>query len=81
MPASSQPGVARAGHGPGSRARAVRHASAHQSDELHNARADLLQWEGAWVVSELELIEPGLYLDVLESNAAASAEMVTRVLD
>ena len=27
-------------------------------------RVDLLRWDGDWVVSELELIEPGLYLDV-----------------
>ena len=28
------------------------------------ARIDVMRWEDAWVVSELELIEPGLYLDV-----------------
>ena len=32
-------------------------------------RVDLLEWEGDWVVSELELIEPGLYLDVSAANA------------
>ena len=39
-------------------------------------RVDLLQWEGAWVVSELELIEPGLYLDVSPANAAPFADLL-----
>lgn len=39
-------------------------------------RVDLLQWQGGWVVSELELIEPGLYLDVSPANAAPFAELV-----
>lgn len=39
-------------------------------------RVDLLQWEGEWVVSELELIEPGLYLDVSAANAAPFADLV-----
>lgn len=39
-------------------------------------RVDLLQWEGAWVVSELELIEPGLYLDVSPANAGPYADLV-----
>ena len=33
-----------------------------------------------WVVSELELIEPGLYLDVAPGNADPFAEMVVRRL-
>ncbi len=36
-------------------------------------RVDLLRWEDAWVVSELELIEPGLYLDVSPANAGPFA--------
>lgn len=40
-------------------------------------RVDLLRWEDAWVVSELELIEPGLYLDVSPANAAPFADLVT----
>lgn len=59
---------------------AVAVASAHLSEELHYARVDMLHWQGAWVVSELELIEPGLYLDVLESNAAQFADMVDQLL-
>lgn len=43
-------------------------------------RVDLLWWEGAWVVSELELIEPGLYLDVVPANAVPFADLVTRRL-
>lgn len=39
-------------------------------------RVDLLHWEGAWVVSELELIEPGLYLDVSPANAGPFADLV-----
>ena len=39
-------------------------------------RVDLLRWGGEWVVSELELIEPGLYLDVLPANAEPFADLV-----
>ena len=39
-------------------------------------RVDLLRWEGAWAVSELELIEPGLYLDVSPANAGPFADLV-----
>jgi glutathione synthase/RimK-type ligase-like ATP-grasp enzyme len=43
-------------------------------------RVDLLQWEGEWVVSELELIEPGLYLDVSPANAGPFADLLARRL-
>ena len=39
-------------------------------------RVDLLRWQGEWVVSELELIEPGLYLDVSAANAAPFADLL-----
>ena len=39
-------------------------------------RVDLLRWEDAWVVSELELIEPGLYLDVDPANAERFVTLV-----
>jgi glutathione synthase/RimK-type ligase-like ATP-grasp enzyme len=39
-------------------------------------RVDLLRWDGDWVVSELELIEPGLYLDVSPANAEPFADLV-----
>lgn len=44
------------------------------------ARVDLVQLDGAWVVSELELIEPGLYLDVLPGLAGPFADLVGSVL-
>lgn len=40
------------------------------------ARVDLMWWADRWAVSELELIEPGLYLDVVPANAAAFADLV-----
>lgn len=40
------------------------------------ARVDLLRWEGDLVVSELELIEPGLYLDLAPQNVEAFAAHV-----
>jgi glutathione synthase/RimK-type ligase-like ATP-grasp enzyme len=39
-------------------------------------RVDLLRWEDRWVVSELELIEPGLYLDVSPANAGPFADLL-----
>jgi glutathione synthase/RimK-type ligase-like ATP-grasp enzyme len=44
--------------------------------ELDYVRVDLLQHDDEWVVSELELIEPGLYLDVLPANAEPFADLV-----
>lgn len=43
---------------------------------LDYARVDLVMWEGHLHVSELELIEPGLYLDVLPANAGPYADLV-----
>ena len=40
------------------------------------ARIDVMRWQDGWVVSELELIEPGLYLDVDPTPAEAFAELV-----
>jgi glutathione synthase/RimK-type ligase-like ATP-grasp enzyme len=45
------------------------------------ARIDVMRWEDAWVVSELELIEPGLYLDVDPSPAESFSALVTNLLD
>lgn len=50
------------------------------SVDLVYARVDLLELDGAWVVSEVELTEPGLYLDVLPQNAAPFADAVARRL-
>jgi hypothetical protein len=48
------------------------------------ARVDLVLLDepvGGWAVSELELIEPGLYLDLAPELAAPFAELVRSVLD
>jgi len=44
------------------------------------ARVDLIHHDGQWVVSEVELIEPGLYLDVAPANADRFAELVVAEL-
>jgi hypothetical protein len=46
------------------------------SADLSYARVDLMEWQGEWVVSELELIEPGLYLDVDPGIAQPFADLV-----
>ncbi|MGA8256473.1 MAG: hypothetical protein WB767_07855 [Nocardioides sp.] len=48
--------------------------------ELSYVRVDLLHHDGAWCVSEVELTEPGLYLDVVASNGAAFADVVASAL-
>ena len=55
---------------------AVSAAVARWGTELAYARVDMMVWEDAWAVSELELIEPGLYLDVDPANADRFAELV-----
>lgn len=55
---------------------AVRTVAALRGADLAYARVDLLRWDGSWVVSELELIEPGLYLDVDPANADRFAALV-----
>ncbi len=48
---------------------------------LPYARADLMRMpDGQLVVSELELVEPGLYLDLVPGNARAFAETVSGLL-
>jgi glutathione synthase/RimK-type ligase-like ATP-grasp enzyme len=47
---------------------------------LHYARVDLMRHEGRLVVSELEVTEPGLYLDVVPENAKAFATAVADLL-
>ena len=50
-------------------------------EDLCCARVDLMRLDdGRLVVGELELTEPGLYLDVLPGNADAFAEAVTALL-
>lgn len=55
---------------------AVRAAATRLGADIAYARVDLMVWDGAWAVSELELIEPGLYLDVDPANAERFATVV-----
>lgn len=48
---------------------------------LDYVRADLLWWEDRWVVSEIELIEPGLYLDTVPANADPFADLVVQTVE
>jgi glutathione synthase/RimK-type ligase-like ATP-grasp enzyme len=59
---------------------AVSAASRRWSADLSYARVDMMVWDGAWAVSELELIEPGLYLDVDPANADRFADLVRSLL-
>ena len=43
---------------------------------LDYGRVDLLEYDGRLVVGEVELIEPGLYLDVVPANADPFADLV-----
>lgn len=45
---------------------------------LDYARVDAMLFEGRLVVSELEVTEPGLYLDVLPGNAGLFADLLAR---
>lgn len=61
--------------------RAVAAAEQVLGRPLDYARVDALRLDdGTLAVSELELTEPGLYLDVLPDNAAAFADLVVRRL-
>ena len=55
---------------------AVAAAGARWGGDLVYARVDMMLWEDRWSVSELELIEPGLYLDVHPANAERFADLV-----
>lgn len=55
---------------------AVRAVEDRLGADLAYARIDLMAWRDEWVVSELELIEPGLYLDVEPANAGRIADLV-----
>jgi glutathione synthase/RimK-type ligase-like ATP-grasp enzyme len=55
---------------------AVRAAAKRLDADLSYARVDMMVWDGRWAVSELELIEPGLYLDIDPANADLFAELV-----
>ncbi len=55
---------------------AVQAAVTRLDVDLPYARVDMMVWEDRWAVSELELIEPGLYLDVDPGNAEHFADLV-----
>ncbi|WP_181311435.1 ATP-grasp domain-containing protein [Nocardioides campestrisoli] len=57
--------------------KAVRAAGDLLGTEPAYARVDMMLLADAWVVSELELIEPGLYLDLVPANAERFADVVT----
>lgn len=49
--------------------------------ELHYGRADMMRLaDGSLAISELELVEPALYLDVLPGNAEPFADLVLAAL-
>ena len=59
---------------------ALAESAVSTAERLHGAaidyaRVDMLAYDGGVVVSELELIEPGLYLDVDPSNADRFADL------
>ena len=56
--------------------RAVAAAEPRWGAGLSYARVDMMSWQDTWAVSELELIEPGLYLDVDPANADRFADLV-----
>ena len=60
---------------------AVRAAGLRLGTEPTYARVDMMVWDGRWAVSELELIEPGLYLDIDPANAAYFADLVASSAD
>ncbi|MBA3783097.1 MAG: hypothetical protein H0X12_14760 [Nocardioides sp.] len=55
---------------------ALRAAASFTGRPLDYGRVDLLKYDGNWCVSELEVTEPGLYLDVLPANAEVFADLV-----
>ena len=59
---------------------AVRAAVTRLDVDLPYARVDMMVWEDRWAVSELELIEPGLYLDVDPGNADHFADLVLSLI-
>ncbi|GAM89143.1 hypothetical protein ANO11243_071780 [Dothideomycetidae sp. 11243] len=46
--------------------------------KLGYARVDLLRYNGRLVVSELEITEPGLYLDIVPAHAEPYADLIQR---
>jgi len=61
--------------------RAMAVASERVGIDLAYGRVDMMRHVGRLVVSEIELIEPGLYLDVIPGNAEPFADLVAERLD
>ena len=59
---------------------AVRAATARLDTDLAYARVDMMVHDGRGSVSELELIEPGLYLDIDPANAERFADLVASLV-
>ncbi len=59
---------------------AVSEASGLLGRVLDYGRVDIMEHEGRLVVSEAELIEPGLYLDVLPANVEMFADLLADVV-
>jgi glutathione synthase/RimK-type ligase-like ATP-grasp enzyme len=70
LPVPLDPGRAELGE------RAVAHVGERFGRDVAYARVDMMRWQDSWAVSELELIEPGLYLDVDPRAAEPFAELV-----
>jgi glutathione synthase/RimK-type ligase-like ATP-grasp enzyme len=60
---------------------AVEAAARLHGRAIDYARVDMLTYDDRLVVSELELIEPGLYLDVVPANADAFADLVVAAIE
>lgn len=56
--------------------KALTEAGTLLGQELDYGRVDLMTYDGRLVIGELELIEPGLYLDVLPGNADPFADLI-----
>jgi glutathione synthase/RimK-type ligase-like ATP-grasp enzyme len=59
---------------------AVAASAAILGADLVYARIDLMRHDGKLIVSEVEITEPGLYLDVLPDNAEPFADAIARRL-
>lgn len=59
---------------------AVRAAGRVLGAQPSYARVDMVVHDGVWTLSELELIEPGLYLDIESANARRFATVVARLV-
>jgi glutathione synthase/RimK-type ligase-like ATP-grasp enzyme len=60
--------------------KALAEAGTLLGQELDYGRVDLMEYDGQLVIGELELIEPGLYLDVAPENADRFADLVADLL-